>query len=140
MDPLTPYLRKLSTEVHITSSSSSIFLFCLIDQFWSIGFFKLLVQYFLPFFSILIALFSSWYTLLFIVHYPFQWKIIISHKFYIRYSLTPTSSASVEIFLLNLCTDAFCVTLHVPWRWPLNCDFSCHHGPCNLNQSTCTHL
>ena len=59
------------------------------------------VHEFLPFFSISIVLVLSSYNTLSLIVYPCAVINRINHKLYGKYSLTPTSSDSVELFTFN---------------------------------------
>ena len=67
-------------------------------------------------------------------------KKSIGHTLQGRYSLIPTSSASVEILYLTFAPTFFCATLHAPWIWPLQCDLSCCCGSRKLHQSMYIHI
>ena len=65
------------------------------------------VHEFLPFTSIFIALWLSWYRILFLKLYPWYSKKFVNQMWKGRYSLTPTSSASVELLAFIFCFDDF---------------------------------
>ena len=65
------------------------------------------VHEFRPFLSIQIALWLSWNKTFSFILYPWLFMKFTIHMWYGKYSVTATSSASVELFVLSFCLDDF---------------------------------
>ena len=75
------------------------------------------VHEFLPFLSISMVLWLSWYKTLSLISYPCAERKRISHRLYGIYSLAPTSSASVELLTFNFCLLHF--ACNTPFKYAI---------------------
>ena len=101
---------------------------------------KFPVQEFLPLFSIIISLWLSWYTILFIIPYLWPCKNSLSVNFRADIHSHQLAPPPWRFLYLTFELTLFRATLHVSWRCPLQCELSCSHGPRKMYQSTYTHL
>ena len=117
-----------------------LFIYFIIDKKQIFICLEFLVQAFLPFFSIPIILWLSWYTILFIISYPCPRKNSLAINCRLDICARQLDNLPWSFFYLTFAPELFRETIHVLWIWNLHIDFSCQNGLLKMRQYTCTHM